>query len=146
MKKGKFLLFGSLVAVSLLATGCGNDKESKLVCTQNQSGVDIEFNIGFKGNVVTDMDFNYDMDLSSYNDTQIEAIGKQDFCTSVKESMSEYKDAFTDCDQMIDESKHLKVNAVLDVDKVAKNALEKMGTPEATKEELEGQGYTCTLN
>ena len=143
MKKGKYLLFSGLIAVSLLVAGCG-PKETKLICTQNQNGLDIVFNIGFKGNKVDSMDFDYNMDLSSYNDTQIDAISKQDFCEVVKSYMTEYKEAFTSCNQKI-ESKELKVSSVLDVDKIAENEKEKMGTPEATKEELEQQGYSCTI-
>ena len=142
MRKSKFLV-GTVAAVALLATGC-SPKESKLVCTQNTSGVDIEFNVGFKGNVIDTMDFNYDMDLSKYSDSQIEAVGKQDFCTIVKNAMSTYKDAFTDCKQDIAD-KHLKVNSVLDVDKIAKNMLDKMSSPDATKKELESEGYKCTV-
>ncbi len=144
MKKGKYLLFGGLLAVSLLATGCGQ-KESKLVCTQSQKGVDVVFNVGFKGDRVDSMDFTYNMDLSSYNDTQIDAVGKQDFCELVKSSMSAYKDAFTNCEQKI-ESKKLIVSSVLDVDKVAGDEKDNMGTPEEAKKELEAEGYTCTLN
>lgn len=143
MKKSKIILSGLLLTVSLFISGC-TQKEAKLVCNQNASGVDIEFNIGFKGNIVKTMDFNYDMDLSSYSDAQIESVGKQDFCTIVKNSMSDFKESFTDCKQNIS-NKHLKVNSVLDVNKVSKNFLDKMGTPEGTKEALEKQGYTCTI-
>ena len=58
--------------------------------------------------------------------------------------MSSYKDAFTDCKQNITD-KHLKVSSVLDVDKIAKNILDKMTTPAKTKKELEKEGYKCTV-
>lgn len=143
MKKRGIVLAGAIAAVAFLATGC-SQKEAKLVCTQTTSGVDIEFNVGFKGNTIETMDFNYNMDLSSYTDTQISYVEKQDFCATVKSSMSEYKDAFTSCNQEIVD-KQLKVNSELDVDKIANNVLEKMTSPKKAKAELEAEGYTCTI-
>lgn len=142
MKKNKLVL-GVLISSVLLLTGCAA-KESKLTCTQNTSGVDIEFNVGFKGNTIETMDFNYDMDLSKYSDTQIKAVEKQDLCKTVKNYMSAFKDAFTDCSQKV-EDKHLKVNSVLDIDKITKSYLDKLSTPKATKEELEKTGYKCVI-
>lgn len=143
MKKSKFILLSVITCVILISTGC-SQKESKLKCTQTASGVDINFNVSFKGRLIETMDFDYDMDLSKYSDVQIEAIGKQDFCSNVKSSMSQYKNAFTDCKQEITD-KHLKVYSVLDVDKIAKNLLDKMSSAEAAKKELEKQGYKCTI-
>ncbi len=141
MKKG--ILLSLLLAVVVLSTGCAK-KDVKLVCTQTASGVDVTFNVDFSGKVITNMDFAYDMDLSNYSDAQVEAIGKQDFCSRVKSSMSTFKDAFTDCKQEIS-SKHLNVKAELDVDKVAKSYLNKITKPESAKAELEKVGYTCTI-
>lgn len=141
MKKSKILL--TLVLSVVLLTGCAK-KDAKLTCTQTSSGVDIEFNVGFKGNTIQTMDFNYDMDLSSYTDTQIEAIGKQDFCTTVKNYMSSFKDAFSNCDQDIVD-KHLKVNSVLDVNKITKSYFEKISSPTSAKKELEAEGYKCVI-
>ena len=141
MKKS-IALFGIATFAVLLTTGCGG--KTKLVCTQKTSGVDIVFNIGFKGNTIEDMDFSYDMDLSNYSDLQISAIEKQDFCSSVKSTMSQYKDAFTDCKQSVD-NKHLKVKSTLEVDKIAKNMLQKMSSPKAAKKALEAGGYSCTI-
>ena len=143
MKRSKLVLLVVALVTAVVLTGCGN-QEKMLVCTQKASGVDIEFNVGFKGKVIKSMDFNYDMDLSKYSDTQISAIEKQDFCNIVKRSMSQYKDAFTSCNQKV-ASKHLKVDATLDVNKVAKSVSDKLTTPEKTKEELEKQGYKCTI-
>ena len=141
MKKSKIIL--SLAFCTLLLTGCGN-KESKLVCTQTSSGVDVGFNVGFKGNTIDTMDLSYDMDLSKYSDTQVTAIGKQDFCTRIKSSMTQIKDAFSDCNQEITDKK-LHVSAKLDIDKVSKNFLDKKTTPKAAKKSLEDVGYTCTI-
>ncbi len=142
MKRSGIAIVATLALV-FLATGCVG-KESKLVCTQTKSGVDVEFNVGFKGNLIKSMDFNYDMDLSKYSDTQISAIEKRDFCTYVKNAMYAYKDAFTDCDQKI-ENKHLIVDSELSVDKLAKNLTDKMTTPQKAKTELEKQGYKCSI-
>ena len=43
MKKGIIFSFVGVCALLLVVTGCGN-KETKLVCTQSASGVDITFN------------------------------------------------------------------------------------------------------
>lgn len=141
MKKSGIIL--GAAAIILLSAGCVN-QEKKIVCTQTASGVDITFNVDFKGNTVESMDFKYDMDLSKYSDTQIEAVGKKDFCDVVKGSMTAYKDAFKNCDQKI-EDKHLLVVSDLDVDKIASSEKDKMGSPEATKTALEKQGYNCTI-
>jgi hypothetical protein len=140
MKKSRFLLGAAII---LLSAGCAN-QETKIVCKQNTSGVDITFNVGFKGNIVETMNFKYDMDLSKYSDMQIEAIEKKDFCEVVKGSMSGYKDAFNNCNQKV-EDKHLLVISDLDVDKVAKEEPDKMGSPKETKNALEKQGYECTI-
>ena len=141
-KKGMALACVLAVAI-LFTTGCGNQVKT-LLCNQTTNGVDVQFNVGFKGNRITTMDFSYDMDLSKYTDTQISAIEKQDFCSIVKSSLNDYKDAFTNCQQKIVE-KHLKVDSGLDINKITKNLLQKISTPEAAKKEIEGQGYTCTI-
>lgn len=142
MKKSKLVL-GVLISSVLLLTGC-TAKEAKLTCTQNTSGVDIEFNVDFKGNKIESMDFNYDMDLSKYSSTQIKVIEKKDFCKTVKNSMIGFKEAFTDCNQKV-EDKHLKVISQLDIDKIAKNYLEKMASPKSAQKQLEASGYKCTI-
>ena len=83
--RSKILLGIGIAFLLVVTVGCS--KDSKLVCTQKTSGVDIVFNIGFKGNTIEDMDFSYDMDLSNYSDLQISAIEKQDFCSSVKSTI-----------------------------------------------------------
>lgn len=142
MKNKKMAFLLSVMLLTLILTGCGSKKSTKLVCTQSVNGVDVEFNVLFNGNKISKLDFNYNMDLSAYTDEQIDAVASQDFCSIVKSSMSEYKDAFTDCKQNIAD-KTLKINSDLDIDKIAKSELDKMTTPSAAKEELEAQGYTC---
>ena len=140
MKKG--ILLSLLLVAVILVSGC-TKKSSKLVCTQTASGVDITFNVDFDGKTVKNMDFSYDMDLSSYSDTQISAVGKQDFCTRVKSLMSSFSEAFKDCKQDIS-NKHLKVSAALDVNKISDSALN-VSSPDAAKKELEKIGYSCTI-
>ena len=135
-----------LVTIAVLMTfmlaGCG--KKQTLSCVQKPSGVDVEFNIDFEGKKVVGMDFHYNVDLSSLTDDQIETLSKQDFCETVKNSMEDYKEAFTKCDHKI-ESKKMLVDAVLDVDKVAKEEKNKMTSIEEAKTQLENTGYTCTI-
>ena len=138
----KICLAAAVVLFTLLLAGCG--KKQTLSCSQAPEGVEVVFNVDFKGNVVTGMDFHYNVDLSGYTDEQIESIGKQDFCVTVKESMSNYKEAFTDCKSSIAD-KHLKVDSILDVDKVATDEKDKMTSIDAAKTELEKQGYACVI-
>lgn len=132
----------TVFALALLLTGCGSNKETKLVCTQSANGANMELNIGFKGDKVVSVDLNCDMDFSSYSDDQIELIKSQDFCTLIKSSMGEYADAFTNCDQNIVD-KHLKLQADLDVNKMAKSEADKISTPAEAKKTFESEGYSC---
>ena len=54
----------SLVTVMFLlaVAGCG-EKTTMLECKQTTSGIDVSFNVGFKGNVIDTIDFGYDMNL-----------------------------------------------------------------------------------
>ena len=135
----------SLVTVMFLlaVAGCG-EKTTMLECKQTTSGIDVSFNVGFKGNVIDTIDFGYDMNLEAYSDTQINTLKGQDFCEIVKSSMETYKDAFMSCKQEV-VNKHLYVKSELDIDKIADNTLAKTTTPEKAKEGLEGKGYTCTI-
>lgn len=133
-----------MVLVVLTTSGCvlGIGGRKKLVCKQNSNGVDIQFNVGFRGNKIETMDFSYDMDLSSYNDLQINSIKEQDLCASIKTSMSEYSAAFANCKQDI-ANKHLRVDAEFDVDKLTNSVLDKYASPKSAKVELEKQQYVC---
>lgn len=142
MKK-RYLLF-IVVVVLLITTGCFPSKEKRLVCKQNASGVDVIFNINFKGNTIEKMDFSYDVDMSTRDQSSIDAIAKQDFCSIVKTSMKDYANAFVSCNQDV-ENKHLVVKAELDVDKLAGNAINKKTSPDAAKGELEKQNYVCNF-
>lgn len=141
--KRRFIFVFAVMILSFFISGCG--KKSTLKCTQSTNGVDIVFNVGFDGNTISSMDFSYDMDLSSYPEESLSYVDKQDWCSLVKNSMSEYKNAFTNCKHER-KDKNLHVSATLDVDKITKNVLSKMSTPKATKKGLEEQGYKCNIN
>ena len=142
MKKIKICSVILVALFVLVLSGCGAKKT--LECTANSSGVDITFLVGFEGNTIKTMDFGYDMDLSAYNDTQVNAIAAEDLCPTVKSSMPDYKDAFSKCDQKLD-GKHLLIDAAFDVDKLAKSYLDKISTPDNFKTEMEKSGYTCKI-
>ena len=142
MKNLKVIL--TVLAVVILVTGC-SQKKTKLECTQTASGVDVGFNVDFEGNIIKDINITYDMDLSKYNDTQIEAIGKEDFCSKVKEALSDYEKGFNNCTQNT-ENKNLNVKANIDINKISKKLLGNMQEPEKAKAEIEKQGYKCALN
>ena len=140
--KRSFVFIFVVVVLSIFITGCG--KKATLKCTQSTNGVDIIFNVGFDGNTISSMDFSYDMDLSSYPEESLSSIDKQDWCSLVKDSMSEYKSAFTNCKHERND-RNLHVSATLDVDKIAKNVLSKMSTKKKKKKGLEEQGYKCNI-
>ena len=161
----KILTSFLILFVAVMLTGCSLTKQAEktketvqkrvesavkteLDCKQSltESGIsiDIDFDVTFLGSLVKDIEFSYDMDLTSYNDAQIEAVSQTDLCTTVKDAMTDYKDAFIDCKQKV-EDKHIIIESELDIDKIAKNELQKLQKPSTAKEELEKEGYTCTI-
>ena len=140
----KILVGGVLACSILVLTGCGNSGAKTLVCTQNAAGVDIELTTKFAGNKVDDMKMKYTMDVSSYNETQIDAIKGQDFCTLVKGSMSGYEKAFNNCKQDVGNGK-LLITADFDITKIEDETLKEESTPEEAKKGLEEEGYTCVI-
>lgn len=133
-------LIAIFVFSCLLFCGCG--KESVLVCKQKVGGFDITLSSTFKGNTVSAMNLVYLMDVSNYNDTQVNALNSQDYCTLIKSSMAGYENAFDNCNQAIKDKK-LLIETEIDVDKISEE--DKKGSPEKTKEDLENQGYSCTI-
>jgi uncharacterized lipoprotein YehR (DUF1307 family) len=127
-----------LGAVFLLA-GCGN-KPSTLVCSQKVSIVDVSLTTNFTGNTVSSMSMKYVMDLSKYSDSLISTVSNQDYCKTVQNAMSQY--TLVDCKQAL-EGKSMVITSGIDITKMSKSDL--TGSPSATKEALEKQGYTCTL-
>jgi len=143
MKGSKFIFVGILATGALLFTGC-TAKESKLICTKTVDDEIRYYNIIFKGNIINEITWSNDKDLSKYTDLQIEAIDKIDFCTKYKDTLTENKEAFINCEQTIN-NKTLKIKANFDINIIAKKEKDKMTTPEKGKENLEKDGYTCTI-
>jgi len=148
MKK-RFLIFGVIMmAISLLITGCDAtetvQKEQLLHCKANSEGVDVIFNVSFKGNRISNMNLVYEMDLSDIEDDRIEAAKSEDYCKIVKESLSQYESAFKNCSQDIS-NKKLSVTSDLDIDKMDASESVKFGTIDNAKKGLEEVGYTCTV-
>ena len=81
MKKSYFIIIA--VVALFITTGCLSSGNKRLVCKQNASGVDVTFNIDFKGNMIDKMDFSYDVDMSSRDQSTIDLIAKQDFCAPI---------------------------------------------------------------
>ena len=117
----KTVIFVLSVFMIICLSACGK-KTQKLVCTQNVDGVDRTINVVFEGDKVKTMDFSYTSDLSEYTDEQLEVIKKQDYCTSIKNAMSDYSEAFSNCKNNIGDKK-LSITANLDVSKIAKSTL-----------------------
>ena len=137
MKKG--LIFVAVVAMVFVLTGCGK-KPSTLTCSMKSGITEVKLNVNFIGKTVNAMSVESDFDYSKYSDATVEATAKQDFCSKIKSVLYQY--TLSDCDQSL-EDKHVKLKANVDISKVSKSQL--VGSPEETKKELEGQGYTCTL-
>lgn len=135
----KILSLVLVMGAVLCLAGCGN-KPSTLECSQKVSTVDVTLTTNFVGNKVNSMSMKYSMDLSKYSDTVIAAVGKQNYCDTVARAMSQY--TLVDCQQSI-ENKTMIVTSGIDISKMSGSDL--TGSPAATKEALEQQGYTCTL-
>ena len=135
----KLVLISALVTI-LLITGCG--KTEKLVCSQKVAMVDVDMIADWKNNELNYLGLKYTMDLSGYNDTQVEAVNKQNMCETVKKAMSSYQDAFTNCKQKL-ENKKLVITADFDIDKMPNSEIGRKSTKEEAVKQLEKQGYTC---
>ncbi len=141
MKKIALVTFGIIMILCL--SGCGG-KRVKLECIQKKSGFDTEYNVGFKGKTVGSIDFNYKYDLAGYAAKDIETMKKQDFCEVIKNTMQDYKDAFKSCNFKF-EPDYLIITADIDINKIAKDNKSKTASVEDTKNDLEKQGYSCTI-
>ena len=146
MKKYLFVIGLSCL---LVLTGCGK-KEKRLVCSQKVSSSGVEVNVDmiadFKEDNLDYLGLKYTMDLSAFNDDQIDAVAKQDMCANVKASMaaSGLGEAFTNCKQGVN-NKILEITADFDLDKMVGDDLSKKTTVEEATKELEKQGYTCKV-
>ena len=133
-----------LVALMLVVLLAGCTKTTKMTCNIKQGTVDLDYNLEFKGNMISKMSLKYVMDLSSYTDSQMELVEKQDFCSEIKKSMSQYEQGFENCNQKRD-GKKIVIYTDINPDKITDSALDKMGSIDETKTELEKIGYKCTI-
>ena len=143
----KKLLLVGVLCITLLLTGCGNSNSDtkRLSCSQKVQTVDVNMYADFAGDILTYLGLKYEMDLSAYTDAQVELVGKQDMCSTVKASMSSYTNAFTNCKQKID-NKVLIITADFDLDKLVTGDIKKEAKIEDVKAGLEKQNYKCTIN
>ncbi len=144
----KVLLF-LLLFTSITLTGCSLipnkiNEGQRLVCSQKVKIVDVEMIADFSGNMLNYLGFKYETDLSNSTDKQIEALKKQDMCDTVKKTMSNYTEAFTNCKQGI-ENKKLIITADFDLDKIKDDNLKKAAKIEDVKASLEKQNYECVI-
>ena len=139
MKKNLFLVVILLLVVTI--TGC-NEKKKELVCTTNVSGIKVGFNYTFKGNKIININYVYDTDFTE-NDNG-DPTKDKDFCPIIKKSLSDYQDAYKNCNQKY-ENKHLIVTIELDKDKINDNIKDKLTTIDSTKNYLELSGYSCEI-
>ena len=157
----KILLFTTLFMAFLL-TGCGNDNSAfgnyndsdstpvpvnskRLLCEQKVQTVDVDMIADFENDELTYLGLKYEMDLSQYNDLQINAIKSQDMCGTVKASMSGYTNSFTNCKQSV-ENKKLLITADFDLDKLVGSDISRKTNIEDAKSGLEKQNYSCTIS
>lgn len=145
MKKLKFLV---VAIVLCLLTGCGT-KTEVLTCetTQDLNGITMyqTMDATFTNNEVTNMDMDIDVNLgetyAAYMDT-------------MKTSLAEEYKTFSDNGAKVDittEGNVIKVAINLDLTSMTSEQKKKLdiglldtfGTKEATKKDLEKQGYTC---
>ena len=129
------VLLVSILLIALFVTGCGNSNE--VVCTQSVSGVKIDMIMSFKEDKLDTMGLKYSMNLEDYSDEQIKQIGEQNLCSSVKNAMKTYVDAFKNCKQNID-NKNLVITADFDIDKLPGSEKGKRDSKEDAKTTTQG--------
>ena len=158
----KILLF-SVLFVALLLTGCDSKKDEeivtptstpsptpvpvvgkRLVCSQKVQTVDVNMIADFESETLTYLGLEYKMDLSEYSSAQIDAIKKQDMCSTVAKTMQSYTYAFTNCKQSVT-NKTLLITADFDLDKLTGSDLSDKDSIDTAKSELEKQNYSCTI-
>ncbi len=143
MKKGIVFLF--LLASPFLLTGCGDkddDEESSsktklLTCKATVSGLDTTVKIEYdtKNSEIKSAKAKYIMDLSSYSDTQKDAIKDQDLCTSFDKKLA------TDCKTTYEDDS-LVINVDLDIPNMIETEFN--GKEKVTLDELK-EGYEKNL-
>ncbi len=141
----KKVLFVCSFLLAIVLTGCS--KKDVLDCNQSLTTggfkQDINMHAEYDKEDLVYYALRYDMDLSSYGETEIAQVNSQDMCAMVKAGMSSYSNALTNCKQKI-EDKHLVITADYDLD-VLKGMSTKKVTIAELKSELEKQNYSCII-
>ena len=153
----KKLMFLSTLLFAIVLTGCSNNQNSggndkpvqvikRLTCSQKvQTVVDVNMIADFNDSGLAYLGFEYKMELGSYTDEQIKAIGAVDMCGTVKATLGTLKDAFTNCKQSV-ENKALNITADFDLNKLVGSDISKTTSIDTAKEQLEKQNYSCTIS
>lgn len=142
MKKMMMALVAGIMMFVL--TGCGTET---LNCTmsQNQAGMKMnqEMNATFVNNEVTKMDITMDAEIDEAYASQMDQIK-----ANVEANLKQYKDNGGKLD-ITSEGNTIKAKVNIDLTKMSDEQKKKLnmtdvyGTKDATKKELEKQGYTC---
>jgi len=142
----KYFTVAALVVLLGLTTGCGKTKELECSMSTDSTGVSVDQKLTatFKGKEVTDvnlfMDFKVEKTYAAYIDQMMSAASGQIKSYENKDGIvlktSKTSDGFT-YDISIDFSK------VDDDTKDELNLGDTTGDYDATKKEIEKQGYTC---
>ncbi len=142
MKKMMMALVAGVMMFVL--TGCGTET---LNCTmsQNQAGMKMnqEMNATFVNNEVTKMDITMDAEIDEAYASQMDQIK-----ANVEANLKQYKDNGGKLD-ITSEGNTIKAKVNIDLTKMSDEQKKKLnmtdvyGTKDATKKELEKQGYTC---
>lgn len=143
MKKSLKVL--SALTLVLCLTGCGKET---LTCTmtQNQPGVmtmDMEVEALFNNNEVTNMEIDIDANIEEAYESNITAIKD-----SINTQYENYRKNGAEVNVTNDEDSvnaeiKMDLSKMTDKQKKALEVTDVYGTKEATKKDLEKQGYTC---
>ena len=142
MKKGLMGLVA--LCVMFILTGCGTET---LTCTmsQDESGMTMnqEAVVTFENNEVTKMKMNVDVEV---DDTYASYIGMME--SMLESQFTQYSDNgakvdVSSSDNKINVSIDMDVKNMTDDQKKNLDLEDVYGTKDATKKELESQGYTC---
>ncbi len=139
----KYLMVLATFVCLLLLSGCFSKKQT-LTCVRTEQTMKVGMGFLYVNDKPTSMDLTYELDLSKYTDTQIEAVSKQNFCSTLKSSLTQYGDAFNNCKQEV-ASKKLYVKTDIELSKLSQGVLNSMTTLESAKKSMESANYNCTV-
>ena len=137
--KNKYLF---LIATILIISGCGKNKE--LICTNKNDIMQMKVTVKYKSKKIDKMYLNYEYDLSSYDEKNINNFDKQNYCELIESSSDIFNGAIKDCTQNIKDKK-LNVNAQIDISKLSNDDLSKNSKIEEVKSSFESAGSNCEI-